>query len=55
MSKTIEDLKYEFNSDIATLVDGVTKIPESDDASSRKLLTAGLLVDLRIIIIKLAE
>ena len=51
---TVSDLKNFFNNDIAMLVDGVTKLNDPS-ASSRKLLTKGLLEDPRIIIIKLAD
>lgn len=52
---TYEELEKVFNSDIANLVDGVTKIPDSPDASDRKIIINGLLVEPRIVIVKLAD
>lgn len=59
---TKEEIKKEFGHDIATLVDGVTKIrgmnfstkEEQNLANIRKLMT-GCIVDIRIILIKLAD
>lgn len=59
---TKEEIEREFGRDIATLVDGVTKISKlnfttkeaQNLANMRKLLT-GCIVDIRIILIKLAD
>lgn len=59
---TLDDLKREFGSDVAKLVDGVTKLDqmkfrtrqEADAESFRKLLLA-MSRDLRVIFIKLAD
>lgn len=59
---TKEDIAYEFNQDIANLVDGVTKLAkmhfsskeEQNLANTRKIIT-GITDDVRIIIIKLAD
>ena len=59
---TKEDISHEFNKDVASLVDGVTKISKmnfsskSDQnvANTRKIIT-GITEDVRIIIIKLAD
>ena len=59
---TIGEIKELFNEDIATLVDGVTKISkmnfstkkEMKDANTRKIVT-GITKDVRIIIVKLAD
>ena len=57
-----EDIAYEFNQDVANLVDGVTKISKMNFSSkeeevlanTRKIIT-GITNDVRIIIIKLAD
>ncbi len=59
---TKEDIAYEFNQQVANLVDGVTKISkmnfsskqEQNLANTRKIIT-GMTNDVRIIIIKLAD
>ena len=59
---TKEELKNEFNDDIANLVDGVTNLSKMDfstkdelkSANTRKIIT-GITNDVRIIIIKLAD
>lgn len=59
---TREDIEKEFGSDIATLVDGVTKMrkmnfltkEDQNLANMRKIMT-GCIVDIRIILIKLAD
>ena len=59
---TKEDIKKEFNEDIANLVDGVTKISklnfssatDMDFANTRKIITS-ITEDVRIIIIKIAD
>lgn len=59
---TYEEIKNEFNEDVAKLVDGVTKISklnfssktEMKYANTRKIIN-GLTTDVRIIIIKLAD
>ena len=59
---TKEDIEYYFNSEVANLVDGVTKISkmnfsskkEQNLANTRKIIT-GITNDVRIIIIKLAD
>ena len=59
---TVGEIKEIFNKDIATLVDGVTKISkmnfstkkEMKDANTRKIIT-GISKDVRIIIVKLAD
>ncbi len=58
----IEDLQYYFNNDIATLVEGVTKLSKMDFYSKEELnnanmhkLLSSMLKDIRIIIIKLAD
>ena len=61
-SATKDDIKYFFNSEVANLVDGVTKISkmnfsskkEQNLANTRKIIT-GITNDVRIIIIKLAD
>lgn len=59
---TKEDIAQEFNKEVATLVDGVTKLSkmnfsskqEQNMANTRKIIT-GITQDVRIIIIKLAD
>ena len=59
---TKEDISHDFNPEIASLVDGVTKISklnfstkqEQNLANTRKIIT-GITSDVRIIIIKLAD
>ena len=59
---TKEDISYEFNQEIANLVDGVTKLAkmnfssklDQNNANTRKIIT-GITDDVRIIIIKLAD
>lgn len=59
---TKEDIAYEFNQNVANLVDGVTKLSKmnfsskeiENYANTRKIIT-GLTEDVRIIIIKLAD
>ena len=59
---TKEDISHDFNPEIASLVDGVTKISklnfstkqEQNVANTRKIIT-GITSDVRIIIIKLAD
>ena len=59
---TKEDIAYEFNPNVATLVDGVTKLAkmnfsskqDQNYANTRKIIT-GITEDVRIIIIKLAD
>ena len=59
---TKEDIKKEFNEDVANLVDGVTKISklnfssatDMDLANTRKIITS-ITEDVRIIIIKIAD
>ena len=59
---TKEDIAYEFNQNIANLVDGVTKLAkmnfsskqDQNYANTRKIIT-GVTEDVRIIIIKLAD
>ena len=61
-SATKDDIKYFFNSEVANLVDGVTKISkmnfsskeEQNLANTRKIITS-ITNDVRIIIIKLAD
>ena len=61
-SATKDDIEYFFNSEVANLVDGVTKISkmnfsskkEQNLANTRKIIT-GITNDVRIIIIKLAD
>lgn len=61
-SYTIKDIKDEFNKNVATLVDGVTKISnldylshsEKESANTRKIIV-GARKDIRIILIKLAD
>ena len=61
-SVTKEEIAEEFNPEIAKLVDGVTKISkmefnnkhEQNAANTRKIIT-GIMTDVRIIIIKLAD
>ncbi len=61
-SITKEDIAHEFNQNIATLVDGVTKISkmnfsskqDQNYANTRKIIT-GIAEDVRIIVIKLAD
>ena len=61
-SLTKEEIKEDFNETIAELVDGVTKIKEGNykskkdlmNANTRKIIT-GIVTDVRIIIIKLAD
>lgn len=52
---TIEEIEEKFGKDVATLVDGVTKIQGNPLDTLRKLLISGLFVDPRIIMIKLAD
>lgn len=52
---TVEMLEEEFNEDIATLVYGVTKIPDESFGTFRKFLVSGVEIDPRIIMIKLAD
>ena len=57
-----EEISYEFNPEVAKLVDGVTKISkmnfsskqEQSNANTRKIIT-GIMDDVRIIIVKLAD
>ena len=59
---TKEDIAHDFNKDVASLVDGVTKLSKMNfsskedlnSANTRKIIT-GLTTDARIIIIKLAD
>ena len=59
---TYEDVKNEFNEDVANIVDGVTKMSsfrfstkeEMNLANTRKIMT-GIIKDIRIIIVKLAD
>lgn len=59
---TKEDIAYDFNQNIANLVDGVTKLSkmnfsskqDQNYANTRKIIT-GITEDVRIIIIKLAD
>ena len=59
---TKEEIAHKFNSDVANLVDGVTKISkmnfsskhDQNMANTRKIIT-GITEDVRIIIIKLAD
>jgi len=61
-NKTKEELETEFNHDVATLVEGVTKISklnfstkkEQNMANTRKIIT-NITKDVRIVIIKLAD
>ena len=59
---TKEEIAFEFNKDVAVLVDGVTKMSkmnfsskfDQNDSNTRKIIT-GITKDVRIIIIKLAD